>query len=316
MLTVTRNRSRRSRPIGCSRDRRGRAGVHVRRRAHLERHASIAHERRETSEHRPTVWILGDVVDDAHAVAESFGATPLQRLPDRRQAERLAGVDRDVEVLARHELERVEMTGGREAGLGSRDVEADDAIVTPPHRELGDLTRPRLSAHGREQRVHRDRMTCGGRTLGSDREAVDHRADDIVEPELSLGVQLGGEPDLGVHDAVGRQVLGALSRDPHQRLARLHHRKRVVETLEVQHQVLLVRTRHEPLRELADILRRQTGVAARIRELDHGRGAHPAVEVIVQQRLGRPHEGVERRAAHANPRSGMSTPRCNQFSSG
>ena len=213
-------------------------------------------------------------------------------------AERLAGVDRDVEVLAGHELERVEVTGGREAGLGSGDVEPDDAVVTPPHRELGDLTRPRLSAHGREQRVHRDRMACGGGPLGSHREAVDHRADDVVEPELALGVQLGREPDLGVHDAVGREVLGALGRDPHQRLARLHHRERVVER---PRGTAPGPSGSRPRRTTARARRRRSSADRCSRthrgELDHRRGPHPAVEVVVQQRLGRPRQGVERRAA-------------------
>ena len=53
-----------------------------------------------------------DVVDDPHAVAEPLGAAALQRLPDRRQPEAFAGVDRDVEVLPLHVLEGVEVTVG------------------------------------------------------------------------------------------------------------------------------------------------------------------------------------------------------------
>jgi len=83
--------------------------------------------------------VHGDVVDDADAVAEPLGAAPLQRLPDRRQPERLARVDRDVEVLPRHVLERVEVAGRRAAGLGAGDVEPDHADIAVPHRKLGDL---------------------------------------------------------------------------------------------------------------------------------------------------------------------------------
>ena len=63
------------------------AGVDVRRRAHLERHAPVAHERGEPTEIDRPVVADRDVVDDAHAMAEAIGAAPLQRLPDRGQPE-------------------------------------------------------------------------------------------------------------------------------------------------------------------------------------------------------------------------------------
>ena len=69
-----------------------------------------------------------DVVHDAHAVAEALGARELERLPDRREPERLAGMDRDVEVLASDQVEGVEIAGGRIALLGTGDIEADDPI--------------------------------------------------------------------------------------------------------------------------------------------------------------------------------------------
>ena len=75
----------------------------------------------------------GDVVDDAHAVPEAVRAAPLDRLPDGRQPERLAGVDGEVEVLAPQVLERVQVPARREAGLGARDVEADHAVVAVTH---------------------------------------------------------------------------------------------------------------------------------------------------------------------------------------
>ena len=93
----------------------------------------------------------GDVVDDPHAVAEPVGAAPLDRLPDRRQPERLAGVDREVGVLPLEVLERVEVAGGRVPRLGAGDVEAGDAAVAPGDRELGDLAGAGLVPHGGEQ---------------------------------------------------------------------------------------------------------------------------------------------------------------------
>ena len=53
--------------------------------------------------------------------------------------------------------------------------------------------------------------------------------------------------DLGVHDAVRRQVLHALARDPGDRLGVLHHRDGVVERLQVPHQGAGVRRLDEPL---------------------------------------------------------------------
>src|SRR5215510_5421207 len=89
-------------------------------------------------------------------MAEPVGAAELQRLPYRRQSERLAGMDRDVEVLAHDVLERVEVTGRRIARFGARDVEAADAFVAPADCELGDLQRQGGSPHRRAQHAQRD----------------------------------------------------------------------------------------------------------------------------------------------------------------
>ena len=81
----------------------GGAGVHVRGRADLERDSSVAHEVRQSPEVVVAV-LFDDVVGDAHPVAEPFGVAELHGLPDRGQAEGLAGVDRHVKVLALHEM--------------------------------------------------------------------------------------------------------------------------------------------------------------------------------------------------------------------
>src|SRR5688500_10182922 len=109
----------------------------VRRRTHLERYASVAHERRQPAELDRPVVADRDVVDDAHAVAEPLGAAPLECLPDGRKAERLAGVDRDVEVLATDVLERVQVAGRSIAGLGPGDVKTHDPGVPPADRAFG-----------------------------------------------------------------------------------------------------------------------------------------------------------------------------------
>ena len=104
-----------------------------------------------------------DVVDDPDAVAETLGARELKRLPDRRQAEGLARVDRDVEVLLADVLERVEVARRRVALLGSGDIEADDARVAPADGALGDLDRAGRLAHRGHEHLHHDRAAgCRG----------------------------------------------------------------------------------------------------------------------------------------------------------
>ena len=134
-------------------DRVAHAGVDVRRRAHLERHPPVAHEAGQAPERGASVVGDLDVVDDPHAVAEPLGAAQLHGLPDRREPERLAGVDGDVEVLRRHELERVEVARRRVAGLAAGDVEADHPGVAVAHRQLGDLGGVGGVAHGRDDRA-------------------------------------------------------------------------------------------------------------------------------------------------------------------
>ena len=101
----------------------------------------------------------GDVVDDPHAVAEALGVAPLERLPDRRQAEGLPGVEGRVEVLPLDKLESVEVLRRRVPRLGPGDVEPGDALVAVAHGELGDLEGTRRGPHRREERLDDDRPT-------------------------------------------------------------------------------------------------------------------------------------------------------------
>jgi hypothetical protein len=81
-------------------------------------------------------------------------------------------------------------------------------------------------------------------------------------------VKLGREPHLGVDDAVGRQILGALRRDAMQGLGRLQDRHRVREGLEIQLEVPAIGTPGEPLRELGRILGRERAVSHLTGQLD------------------------------------------------
>jgi hypothetical protein len=132
-------------------------------------------------------------------------------------------------------------------------------------------------------------------------EAVKHRPHHLVEGQPALGVQLGGEPHLGVDDPVGGQVLGALPGDPAQPVGRLHHPDRVPERVQVQVEVTSVSARGEHLRQLVRVARRQAGVAGLLGQLDDRRRAQPAVKVIVQQHLGHRADLVKGRAHRRSP---------------
>src|SRR5690242_19282818 len=118
-------------------DRHRGAGLHVGGGAHLQRDPAVPHVAGQPPEFHRALRGDPDVVHDAHPVPEALRAAPLQRLPDRREPEALAGVDGDVEVLPRHVLERVEMAAGWPARLRAGDVEPSHAPVPVPDREFG-----------------------------------------------------------------------------------------------------------------------------------------------------------------------------------
>ena len=123
-------------------------------------------------------------------------------------------------------LERVEVAGRRIALLGPGDVEPDDAGVAPADRALGDLDRAGGLAHRGHEHLHDDRRAGRGRPGHPDPEALEVRLDDLVEGQAALGRQLRGVADLGVGDAVGGEVLGALGGDPDDRVALLQDAER------------------------------------------------------------------------------------------
>ena len=162
----------------------------------------------------------------------SRSAPPLDRLPDRRQAEALPRVDREMGVLATQELKGVEVARGRVAGLRTRDVEARDAMVAVADRQLGDLRRLGGVTHGRQEGRDADLVTGGGRPGLAVAESRVDGLDDL-EAEAGHEVLLGRIPALRVHDSVSGEVLGALARDPVDPVGGLHDGERLVERLEV-----------------------------------------------------------------------------------
>src|SRR5258705_2251476 len=122
-------------PDGMLLERRHRAGVDVARRAELEWDALVADVRGQWSElHDGRVATLAriddrHVFDEADAVPDAMRAAVLKCLPDGRRPERLAGVDRDREVLAPAQLERLEVRLWWVAGLLAGDVESHHALL-------------------------------------------------------------------------------------------------------------------------------------------------------------------------------------------
>ncbi|GAA3292031.1 hypothetical protein GCM10020218_066090 [Dactylosporangium vinaceum] len=153
-------------------------------------------------------------------------------------------------------------------------------------------------AHRGQQGADPDRAALRGGLGRAGPEPVEHCLDDLGQGQPGLQVLLGREADLGVHDPVGGQVQRALAGDPVQRVSGLHHRDGVGERLQVTLQRTRVRRGDEPLPEPLGRGGRQL-VADLGREVqDRGR-PQPAVQVVVEQSLGRTTDLVETRSNHA-----------------
>ncbi len=149
-------------------------------------------------------------------------------------------------------------------------------------------------AHRRDQASHHNEAALGAGGLLAVGETGQHGIDDGVQRQAGVDVQLGREPDLGVHHVVGREILDALEGHPVQGLGRLHHPDGVRERLQVAHQRSAVRRGAEERGEFVDVGGRQVVVAVRLGEFEHRGRPQPAVEVVVQQRLGRPPDRLQR----------------------
>ena len=166
------------------------------------------------------------------------------------------------------------------AGLGPGDVEAHHAPVAVADGQLGDLQRAGRGAHGGEQRADADVPVGAARF-----EAGHHRLHHLVQAQPFLGVQLGGEPHLGVDHPVVVEVFSALGRHPLQGVAGLHDAHGVGEGLQVQGEVEAAGPSHHPPGQIVGVGGGQIVVAGLGRQLDHGLGPQAAVQVVVQQYL-------------------------------
>ncbi len=81
------------------------------------------------------------VLAKSAAVADAVRAADVDGLRNRLGAVGLARVDRDVDVVVAHELERRAVVLGGVVVLGAREVEPDDAAALVGDRELRHLER-------------------------------------------------------------------------------------------------------------------------------------------------------------------------------
>ena len=148
--------------------------------------------------------------------------------------------------------------------------------------------------HRGNQAAHGDRAALAAGGLLAVGEAGQHRVDDRVQRQVPVDVQLGGEPDLGVHHVVGGQVFDALVGHPVQRFRRLHHPDGVRERLQVSLQRPAVRGGPEKVAKPSTSVGRQLVVAGLLGEVQDGGGPQSTVKVIVQQGLRRLPDLVQR----------------------
>ncbi len=218
---------------------------------------------------------------------EAQSAAVEEGAPDAVEPVSLARMHRGREEVVREVVEGGQLVGGREAQLGSGDVEADRAAVAVPHGELGDLETATRVPHGGDQLPDPDGAAIGVHVIDALLEALLHRLDDLVEGQAALQVLLG--------------------RHPGEALAGLHHADRHVERGEVVGQRTGVGALLEPVAEVIGVGGGQLEPDL-VGELDDRRRAEAAVEVVVERHLregferdvGAGHEAVVCAVAHAH----------------
>ena len=254
-----------------------------------------------------------DVVDDPHAVPEPVGAAHLHGLPDARQAERLAGVDRHVEVLARAGSRT--RPGGATAGSRPprrrcRTRRRRGRGAAPPARRSHGLRAAcRIAVSRVRTRIGLPAAAAPPSPARSPRcTAVDH----LVQGQAALEVLFGGVPHLGVDDAVGGEVHRALARDPRQARPATASRRPCGRTSPGSAPGEPESRRREPAPSSSASVGGQPRGRSPPASSTMVAGPQAAVEVVVQQGLRRPaHDRLRQRraAARLGGRAGRPTRR-------
>jgi hypothetical protein len=178
--------------------------------------------------------LLVDVIEQVavlaqpRAVADAVRAAVMQRLGDRGRAERLAGVDRAVDVVVQDQVKGVEVVLGRVVAFGAGEIERHDAASLEGDGQFGqphrDRRRERPDAADDDARLDAEPLFAFGQPL---QDGVDDRG----EAQAALLMQDRAEADLDVAAVLSGEVLDQFVGGARQRLGLLHDGKRHVEGL-------------------------------------------------------------------------------------
>ena len=180
-------------------------------------------------------------------------------------------------------------SSGGISGFRTGQVEGDHALSREPGGSLRHGERITL---GSERRHDEGLLEAGvGRTAG---EAGQDGFECVLVAHAPAPVQAGPESHLGVDDAVGMQVDDAFVGHSLQAFRRLEDAHRVPERVEILDEVARI-CLVEPIGEALLVRRRELVVRGLRCQLEHSERPEPAVDMVVQHRLG---QGAEIDVGH------------------
>ena len=119
-------------------------------------------------------------------------------------------------------------------------------------------------------------------------ESTDHGTNNAFRMQSLLHMKHRRKSRFDVDNAIILHVLERFVSDAFERLLRLHHAARVLETLQIQRQAAAVRIAAKPFGEFFGISCGKAIVSRLLRQLDDRCRSQSAVEVVVKQDLGKP----------------------------
>ena len=248
---------------------------YVARKAHLQGDALLLHIAVKISAAIHVLHQAGSVSDSVRPAFE-YG------LADGFAAVGLTCVDGHSEPAFLCIAESFQVHRRRIALFRSGDVEAHDPVFPVPCGQLRDFQARgcALVSHGTQQ----DAPFHPGFLL-SPGHSGRYRTHDLVKRKPFLRMQYGCEADFPVDDVLGLPVQDGFVCDSFQRLARLHHRSRDGEGLQVKRQAFEPAAAVEPGGELRRVMGRDI-LGVSVCKFYYRPGPEPSVQVVVKLDLG------------------------------